>query len=142
MDWAQGQRALEAAVDAAAAAIFAAAAAFAAEALSRDRSAALLAVAVPAFLLALAMLRSVPPEERRYALPEFALVVEPAEAGTQSHDQLLLTDVLPAAEPGARVVQLFGPAGAAAAAGGSLSTPADASEALSKALAALRRSLH
>ena len=142
MDWGQAHKALERAVDTAAVAAFAAAAAFAAGALAFDGGAAPLAWAVPAFLLAFAALRSVPPEERRYALPKFALVeLEPTESGARSDDELLLNDVLPAAEPGARVVRLFGPGQAAAAAGPPGSAPGDASEALSEALAALRRSL-
>ena len=130
-DWA------ERAVDVAAATVFAAAVGFAAWALAATNGPATAAGAAPAFLLAYAILRRLPPDERIYALPGFELpVFEPVPE--REGDELLLDDMLDCVEPDARVVRLFDPAQAFT--GKPVAAP-DASEALSEALAQLRRSL-
>ena len=139
MDWANKDAAAEWAIDVAAAAIFAASVAIAAWALAAAGSVIAVA-AVPAFLLACAGLRRVPAEERRYELPAFAIVpLELADDLPGAGDELLLDDQL-SLESDARVVQLFerrrGPRPCEQE-----SVPADASEALSEALAELRRML-
>jgi hypothetical protein len=138
MDWASRDKAVERAIDVAAAAIFAAAAAFAAWALAGNAG----AVAAAAFLLAYAVLRNVRAEEPSYVLPDFEPVpIELAPEAQDSGAELLLDDRLTRVDPDARVVQLFGPGQGPAAGDRARSEPADASEALSEALAELRRLL-
>lgn len=141
MDWASKQDAAEWAIDVAAAAIFAASVAFAAWTLAAEARPIVAVAAALAYLLARAVLRRIPAEEPSYVLPEFApapieLAEEPETGG-----ELLLDDRLTRVEPNARVVQLFGPRRTPPASDGLSSMPADASEALSEALAELRRSL-
>jgi len=142
MDWASKDDAAEWAIDVAAAAVFAASVAFAAWALAAEAGPVIAVAAAPAFLLVYAVLRRLPAEERSFVLPDFApapirLAEEAQELGTE----LLLDDRLTRVEPDARVVQLFGPRQGLRASDHSSSVPADASEALSEALAELRRSL-
>jgi hypothetical protein len=138
MDWASRDKAVERAIDVAAAAIFAAAAAFAAWALAGNAG----AVAAAAFLHAYAVLRNVRAEEPSYVLPDFEPVpIELAPEAQDSGAELLLDDRLTRVDPDARVVQLFGPGQGPATGDRSSSNPADASEALSEALAELRRLL-
>ncbi len=140
MNWASKDDAAEWAIDVAAAATFAASVAMAAWALTAAGAAAVVAAAL-AFLLACAVLRRIPAEIPRYELPAFELApLEFAVAAGDSTDELLLEDQL-RLDSGARVVQLFG-SGPGPAASNRGFGPADASEALSEALAELRRSLH
>jgi hypothetical protein len=142
MDWASRDKAVERAIDVAAAAIFAAAAAFAAWALAGNAGAVAAFVAAAAFLLACAVLRNVAAEEPSYVLPDFEPVpIELAPEAQDSGAELLLDDRLTRVDPDARVVQLFGPGQGPAAGDRARSEPADASEALSEALAELRRLL-
>ena len=142
MDWARKDGAAEWAVDVGAAAIFAAAAGFAAWAVAAAGPASVAAMAALAFLLVCAALRRVPAEEPSYALPHFQLApIEPAGRQPEIADELLLDDRLTAVEPDARVVQLFDPSRTPSV-DGSRSAAPDASQALSDALAQLRRSLH
>lgn len=143
MDWADGETAAEWAVDAGAAAIFAAAVGFATWAVSVAELTSVAATAAIAFLLVGAALRWVPIEEPSFVLPDFQLApIEPvAEAHPEIADELLLDDRLIAIEPDARVVRLFDPSRMPTV-DGSRSAAPDASQALSDALAQLRRSLH
>lgn len=127
----------ERAVDITAAAVFSAAVGFAAWALAGANGPATAVGAAPAFLLAYAILRRLPPDEHIYALPGFELPeFEPMPE--REGDELLLDDMLGSVEPDARVVRLFDPAQAFK--GKPVAAP-DASEALSEALAELRRAL-
>ena len=139
MNWASKDDAAEWAADVAAAAIFAASIAIAAWALAAAGPV-IAGAAVPAFLLACAVLRRIPVENPHYELPAFELVpLEVAVTAGGTGDELLLDDQL-SLESDARVVQLFerrqGPRPCEQE-----SVPADASEALSEALAELRRML-
>lgn len=141
MDWASKDDAAEWAIDVAAAAIFAAAAAFAAWAWAADAGPVIAVTAAPAFLLAYAVLRRLPAEERSYALPAFALApIELSEEARELGTELLLDDRLTRVEPDARVVELFDPRPGSTASDQSSPVP-DASGALSEALAELRRTL-
>ncbi|HYC65161.1 MAG TPA: hypothetical protein VEC14_10555 [Reyranellaceae bacterium] len=84
-----------------------------------------------------------PSEDPSFVLPDFELAPIDPVAGNlpEIADELLLDDRLHAIEPGARVVQLFDP-GRMRSVDGSRSAVPDASQALSDALAQLRRSLH
>lgn len=127
------------------------------------------------FVAAFAVMRAVPAEPRKLALPEFdplaglddvLLLDEPLEqldellldrplmeAEVEAVAELLLEDALLAPEPDSRVVQLFAPGRMPTAGqlrdridrhladGDSGSRISDASDALSEALAELRRSL-
>lgn len=97
--------------------------------------------AAAAFPVAYFGLRRVLPEERAYVLPPFPeAAFEPlAEPGDDAHDVLILEDELGEVGPDARVVRLFGPSQSHLP---SMPAPPDASEALIKALAELRRSFH
>jgi len=163
MDWASEDHPAERAADGAAAAAFAAAVAFAAWSLA-VATGPTTALAAAAFLLAYALLRQVPVEQSSFALPNFELMpVEPPQAGelllTRRHDghpvetnALLLEDRL-ALDPDSRVIRLFDPRRAPTSGDfqASIARPSDwispgsasrdASEALSAALAELRRSL-
>lgn len=158
MDWAGKGHPAEWAVDVAAALIFAVAAGFAGWAL--DARPIHAAVAGPAFLLAYAVLRRRPGEDRSYKLPAFEPAPVVAEAAPAAgggellltadqvlppcpcESELLLDDPLVATGPGSRVVRLFDPDRAPRGSGASQAQCPDASRALSKALADLRRSLH
>jgi hypothetical protein len=99
-------------------------------------------MAAIAFLLAGAALRQVPVEEPGFVLPDFELApIEPG-VGDQPEigDELVLDDRLIAVDPDARVVRLFDPSRTASLDGAKSAAP-DASQALSDALARLRRSL-
>ena len=142
MDWAP-EKAAEWAVDAGAAAILAGAAGIAMSGVAAAGPAGVAAVAAVAFLLAGAALRHVPAEEPMYVLPDFQPApIEPV-AGRQPElaGELLLDDRLIAVQPDARVVRLFDPSRMPPVEGSSSAAP-DASQALSDALARLRRSLH
>jgi len=168
MDLALRDHPVETAADAAAAVIFAAATAFAASALFVPSAvpAALLAF-VPVFVI----LRQSPGIVESYALPAFQLAdlpdcePEPEELlltaemmldspVAEPSEELVLDDVLARLGPDSRVVRLFDPekmptAGEIRAnidhhlrAAQPASSPPDATQALSDALAQLRRSLH
>jgi hypothetical protein len=153
MDWGGLSNPAESAVDVLAAAIFAAAVAFAVSRLTADAGPAPLFVAIAAFLAVHAALRHIPADERSYALPAFRpapIELEP-EAQGESTEELLLDDML-AVAPDARVVRLFGRQRPGAGelhasidrnilSNRSRPAPPDASQALSDALAELRRSL-
>lgn len=161
MDLALGDQPVETAADAAAAALFAGALAFAGSAVVGANAA---AVACAAFAGAFALLRTVSPGEATHPLPAFDPVDAPAEvhelllseemifeAAGERTDVLVLDDVLARIGPDSRVVRLFDP--------DRMPTPGelkatidrhlrgtdqgvpDASQALSDALAQLRRSL-
>lgn len=161
MNWASESHPAEKAVDVAAAAIFAAAVAFAVPTLAPGFDPATPLAAAAAFLLAYAGLRHVPKDERNYALPAIrpAPIERVREVQAETRDELLLHDRLASVDPDARVVRLFDPSRMAGAsspgsskAGASIGkqrhssrsipAPPDASQALSNALAELRRSLH
>jgi hypothetical protein len=152
MTWAGENNRAESLLDAVAAALFAAAVAFAAAKLVEIAGPGLVGVAAFAMLLAYAILRAVPANERIYALPNFEPTpIEPVLEVEDEADVLLLDDRL-SVEPDSRVVQLFerrsaqggdrqeiGLGGGHARLGGPVAP--DASRALSTALAELRRSL-
>ena len=135
MKWANQDNAAEWAADVAAAAMFAAAVAFAAGAARLSTGPTIFAAAV-ASLVIYGVLRSVSVGERSYALPAFELA--PLEL---ADDELLLDDALGNVEPDGGVVRLFDPRQMPAAGDSSSSVHRDASEALTKALDELRRSL-
>jgi hypothetical protein len=142
MDWrTEGNRA-EWAVDAAAAAIFAAAVGFAlwAAAVGAGQAAACIAAA---FLVAAYGLRQVSAGTPSYALPDFPpATFEPVPAAEDEvTGELILEDALAEVSPDARVVRLFGPSQSQFSSQ-PIAVPPDASQALSEALAELRRSLH
>jgi hypothetical protein len=142
MDWAiEGNRA-EWAVDAAAAAIFAAAVGFAlwAVALGTGEVAACVGAA---FVVAAYGLRQVSAGTQSYALADFPpATFEPAPAAQDdATGELVLEDALAEVSPDARVVRLFGLSQSQFSRHPG-SAPPDASQALSEALAELRRSLH
>ncbi|HUE79451.1 MAG TPA: hypothetical protein VMN38_07455 [Sphingomicrobium sp.] len=147
-------------MDTAAAAIFAAAVAFALHATAIDSGPMVAAAAAAGFVLVWAGLRRVPVEEPAYDLPDFQLppiepqeslagagpggaplTAQPSMASTAATSELLLEDALVGVEPDARVVQLFHPRQPPTTDDDRQSAPLDASEALSDALAQLRRSL-
>lgn len=135
----------EPAADAAAAALFAAAVAYAHWTFGQAGPLTA-AVAVAGFLLVRMALAQVPAGERHHALPAFEpLPIEPIQAIDGDTDaELLLHDELTAVDPGARVVQLFGPNRAgvprAVEPRGHRADLPDASRALIDALCELRRS--
>lgn len=137
MDWEIASDRAEWVVDAGAAAAFAVAIGFAVHAMGTDGGPTIAAAGTIAFLLAFGTLRRMPPDERSFALPAFALpTFEPVP---ESEDpELLLDDRLGEVEADARVVQLFDPERAR---GSEAPEAPDASRALSDALAGLRRSL-
>ncbi|HEU5285239.1 MAG TPA: hypothetical protein VFU20_01860 [Sphingomicrobium sp.] len=139
MEWASEDNPVEQAVDVAAAALFAAAVGFAAGAAGLGAGATIFA-ATATSLPVYAVLKSVAAGERVYALPAF----EPAPLELASHsddDELLLEDRLGIVTPDARVVCLFGPGQRSGGCASSSSALPDASQALTAALAELRRSL-
>jgi hypothetical protein len=143
MDWVPKEAAAEWAVDAGAAAIFAAAVGFAMWAVVAAGPANVGAIGAVAFLLVGTALRQVPVEEPSYVLPNFQPAPIEAVAGRppETAGELLLDDRLIAVEPDARVVRLFDPSRMPSVDDSSAAAP-DASQALSDALAQLRRSLH
>ena len=107
-----------------------------------------LAGGAASFVIALAGLRKVPVEQPTYALAEFALAPLPpvsASAGpvpaVESETELLLDDRLTNVEPDSRVVRLFDVRPGRDTAAANPDSAPDASQALSEALAELRRSL-
>lgn len=139
MRWASEDHPAEWAADIAAAALFAAAVGFAAGAAGLAAGATISAAAAGSFMV-YAALRNVSVGERRHALPAF----EPAPlefAQDKDEGELLLDDRLGGVEPDARVVRLFGRGQAPGGCAFSSSARPDASQALSAALAELRRSL-
>jgi hypothetical protein len=139
MDWALRNRAIEGAAEVSAAACFAAAVAFALWSVAVGGPM-MSAAAGAAFVLVYAGLRHVPAEEPTYALPGFA----PAPLETMAVipvAELLLEDELAGIAPDARVVQLFGRGEQPVRPAQAASEPPDASQALSDALAELRRIL-
>jgi hypothetical protein len=140
MGWGTEDRA-EWAVDVAAAAIFAGAVGFAVQAVESGAAAATAAAA--AFLVAQSGLRRITPEMRTYALPAFPVeTISPADALGKAVEELILEDELTEVSPHARVVRLFGPSQSHLHTNHITPAPPDASQALSEALAELRRSLH
>ena len=139
MKWAHGDHPAERAVDFAATALFAAAVGFALGAAQLDAGLAVITAAFAGILM-FAALRNVPPEPHQHALPDFEpapieLVEEPAGV------ELLLEDELGSPDPDSRVVRLFDPKHGSGGDDPPALMQGDASEALSKALAELRRSL-
>lgn len=143
MGWASTDDRTEWAVDVAAAAIFAAAVGFALWAAPVDGERVRIVVALAAFLLVCAGLRCLPAAQQSYALPAFAPVpIEPTpEAQDDATDELILQDLLARVSPDARVVRLFVPGQSHRHSSPSAPAAQDASQALSDALADLRRSL-
>jgi hypothetical protein len=141
MNWGTEDRA-EWAVDVAAAAFFAVAVGFALWAVASGAGTATVAAAA-AFLAALFWLRQIKPGMRTHALPDFPVeTIEPMpETRSEAVDELILEDELSEVSPHARVVRLFGPSQSHLHTSHSRSAPPDASQALSEALAELRRSL-
>lgn len=142
MHWEIDDRA-ELTVDVAAAAIFAAAVGFALWATALGVGTVAVATAAT-FLAAQSGLRRISPGERTFALPAFPLgPIEPIEAQGEAAEELILEDELIEVGPHARVVRLFG-SGQSRHHPSNHSKPAppDASQALSEALAELRRSMH
>lgn len=141
MDWGTEDNRAEWAVDVAAAAIFAAAVGFAlwAGAFSAGQAAACIAAA---FLIAGYGLRQVSAGTRTYALPDFPLATFEPTQEAEAAEELILEDELAEVSPHARVVRLFGPSQSHLLSNPMRPAPPDASQALSEALAELRRSLH
>ena len=137
MDWASEQNAVEKVADVAASAAFAAAVGFAAGTLGLGAVPTIVA-AVTASCVAFKALRKVPIGNRTYDLPAFEAV--PLEFA-QAVDELVLDDVLESAAPDARVIRLFDPGLESEGAARANTAQPDASQALTEALAELRRSL-
>ena len=142
MDWASEDNRAERAVDVAAAAIFAGAVSFAtwAAALDAGRATALIAMA---FAVAYFGLRQISVGEQPFALAAFPLEpFEPTpEAQGEATGELILQDMLAKVSPQDRVVRLFGASQSHLHSSHSKAAPPDASQALSDALAELRRSM-
>jgi hypothetical protein len=137
MEWASEDNPVEKAVDIAAAAVFAAAVGFAAGTIGLGAVPTICA-AVAASCAAFTVLRNVPGGNRGYDLPEF----EPVPlAIAKAADELVLDDVLESAGPDARVIRLFDPGLESERLARANSPQPDASQALTEALAELRRSL-
>ena len=137
MDWVSEGNSVEKAVDVAASAVFAAAVGFAAGVTGLGAVATVCA-AVAASCAAFIVLRNVSPGNRGYDLPGFEPVpLEIAKAA----DELVLDDVLESAGPDARVIRLFDPGLESERLARANSPQPDASQALTEALAELRRSL-
>lgn len=131
----------EQAVDFAAAAMFAAAVGYALWTVELGLGATAVAAAA-ACLAARFGLGRVAPETMPYPLPAFepAAIESVPEAAGGADDELILDDKLVEISPDARVVRLFGPSQSHHS-GHPGQVPPDASQALSEALAELRRSL-
>ena len=138
MEWASEDNTAEKAFDIAAAAVFAASVGFAAGAAGIN-AAATISVAVGASITAFAALRNVSAGTVVYRLPVFEPV--PLEWVKESADELVLDDRLGSLPPAARVIRLFDPAVESGRVPRPSSLPPDASQALTDALAELRRSL-
>ncbi len=138
MEWASEDNAVEKVVDIAASATFAAAVGFAAGMLGLGAMPTIFA-AVAASCVAFTVLRKVSIGNRDYDLPEFEPV--PLEAAYKPVDELVLDDVLESAGPDARVIRLFDPARESELAARANGPQPDASQALTDALAELRRIL-
>ena len=137
MEWASEDNPVEKAADIAAAAMFAAAVGFAAGTMGLGAVPTICA-AVAASCAAFTVLRKVSAGNRDYDLPEF----EPAPVEIpKAADELVLDDVLESAGPDARVIRLFDPGLESERAARANSPQPDASQALTEALAELRRSL-
>lgn len=138
MEWAGEDNATEKTVDIAAAAVFAAAVGFAAGAAGFG-AVPTISAAVVGSVATFTVLRSVSAGNRTYDLPVFEPA--PLEFAPEAVEELLLDDRLESGPPDARVVQLFGPGPKAGPAMSSNSSSPDASQALTEALAELRRLL-
>jgi hypothetical protein len=95
--------------------------------------------AVAASCAAFTVLRNVSSGNRAYDLPQFEPV--PLETAHVAADELVLDDVLESAGPDARVIRLFDPGLESERLARANSPQPDASQALTEALAELRRSL-
>lgn len=137
MEWASEDNAVEKTADIAASALFAAAVGFAAGTVGLGALPTIFA-AVVASCVAFSVLRKVPVGNRDYELP--ALEPVPLEF-PKAVDELVLDDVLESAAPDARVIRLFDPARESELAARANGPQPDASQALTEALAELRRSL-
>ena len=137
MKWASEDNRVEKAADIAAAAVFAAAVGFAAGTIGLGAVPTICA-AVAASCAAFTALRNVSAGNRDYDLPGFEPV--PLEIAKVA-DELVLDDVLESAGPDARVIRLFDPGLEAEHVARSNTPQPDASQALTEALAELRRSL-
>ena len=138
MEWASEDNPVEKAVDIAAAAVFAAAVGFAAGAAALG-AVPTIGAAVAASCVAFTVLRNVSIGDRTYDLPAFEPA--PLEVGHKAADELVLDDVLESAPPDARVIRLFDPRLESERVAPPNSSQPDASQALTEALAELRRSL-
>ena len=138
MGWASEDNPVEKAVDVAAAAMFAAAVGFAAGTMGLGALPTVCA-AVAASCAAFTVLRNVSVGNRDYDLPGFEPV--PLEIAHKVADELVLDDVLEGAGPDARVIRLFDPGLESERTARPNSPQPDASQALTEALAELRRSL-
>lgn len=137
MEWASEDNAVEKTADIAASALFAAAVGFAAGTVGLGALPTIFA-AVVASCVAFSVLRKVPVGNRDYDLTAFEPV--PLEF-PKAVDELVLDDVLESAAPDARVIRLFDPARESELAARANGPQPDASQALTEALAELRRSL-
>jgi len=137
MESANQDNAAEKAVDVAAAAVLAAAVGFGAGATGLG-AVPTIAAAVAASVAGFAFLRNVSAGDRAYNLPGFELL--PLEFAAEA-EELLLQDELGTLPPDSRIIRLFDPGREE----GALKRPApqdpDAAQALTEALAELRRSL-
>jgi hypothetical protein len=138
MEWASEDNSVEKTADIAAAALFAAAVGFAAGTVGLGALPTIFA-AVVASCVAFTGLRAVSVGNRAYDLPAFEAV--PLEIKHEAADELVLDDVLESASPDARVIRLFDPAHESERAARANSSQPDASQALTEALAELRRML-
>ena len=137
MEWASEDNPVEKATDIAAAAVFAAAVGFAAGTMGLG-AVPTICTAVAASCAAFSGLRKVSGGNRAYDLPGFEpLSLEIPKAA----DELVLDDVLESAGPDARVIRLFDPGLESERLARANSPQPDASQALTEALAELRRSL-
>ena len=137
MEWASEDNIVEKVADIAASAVFAAAVGFAAGAIGLG-AVPTIGAAVAASCAGFAVLRHVPAGSPDYDLPGF----EPAPVEIpKAADELVLDDVLESAGPDARVIRLFDPGLETERAALANSPQPDASQALTEALAQLRRSL-
>ena len=138
MEWASEHNSVEKAVDIAASAVFAAAVGFAAG-VTGFGAVPTICAAVAASCAAFTVLRKISAGNRDYDLPAFEPV--PLEIGHEAADELVLDDVLESAGPDARVIRLFDPGLESERLARTSSQQPDASQALTEALAELRRSL-
>ena len=138
MEWVSEDNAVEKAADIAASALFAAAVGFAAGTVGYGAMPTICA-AVAASCAAFTVLRNVPIGNRDYDLPGFEPV--PLEIAHHAADELVLDDILESASPDARVIRLFDPGLESERAARPISPQPDASQALTEALAELRRML-